>query len=246
MKLTEKEVRKTYDSIARRYHEKRTKEKLIYNEYNEMPATLSLLSNVKKKRILDLGCGSGIYAKILRRRGATVSGIDISSKMVELARQNVKNVDFKVGTVYKLPYKSRTFDIVLASLVVHYFSNLDKAFREIRRVLKKDGVFIFSTDNPVINVAHRIKGKPRKYRVFVDYFKEGKFYEYWPRVGVKMPYQHFTFQTWIKTIVRNGFIIEDFVDSKTVKQAAKLDRSMYNFTSKVPWFSVFKLRKSQK
>jgi ubiquinone/menaquinone biosynthesis C-methylase UbiE len=242
----EKEVKKTYDRIASRYDEKRKSEKLIYNEYNEMPATLSLLRKIKGKKILDLGCGTGIYAKILRRRGAVVSGIDISPKMIELAKQNLKGVrgaDFKVGTVYKLPYKSGTFDIVLASLVVHYFTNMDKAFREIKRVLKKNGVFIFSTDNPVINIAHRIKGKPRRYRFFVDYFKEGKFYEYWPRIGVRMPYQHITFQTWIRTIVRNGFVIEDFVDSKTVKKAAKLDRSVYNFTSKVPWFSVFKVRK---
>jgi ubiquinone/menaquinone biosynthesis C-methylase UbiE len=243
MKITEKEVKKTYDRIAKRYHEKRTEEKLISSEYNEMPATLSLLKNVKGKKILDLGCGTGIYAKILKRRGAIVSGIDLSSKMIEIAKQNVKEVDFRVGSVYKLPYKSRTFDIVLASRVVNYFANLNKAFREVRRVLKKDGNFIFSTDNPVINVAHRIKGKPRRYRFFVDYFKEGKFYEHWPRIKVKMPYQHITFQTWIRTIVRNGFTIEDFVDSKTIKKAEKLNRSVYSFTSKVPWFSVFKTRK---
>ena len=239
----ENEVRRTYDRIAVRYDTKRRSEKIIYNEYNEMPATLSLLRKIKGKKILDLGCGTGIYAKILKRRGAVVSGIDISPKMIELAKQNVKGVDFRVGTAYNLPYKSGTFDIVVASLVVHYFTNMNRAFREIKRVLKRNGVFIFSTDNPVINVAHRIKGKPRRYRLFVDYFKEGKFYERWPRIGVRMPYQHITFQTWIRTIVRNGFVIEDFVDSKTIKKAAKLDRSLYNFTSKVPWFSVFKLRK---
>lgn len=243
MGLTEKEVRTAYDRIARKYHEKR-KEKLIYNEYNEMPATLSLLKNIKGKKILDLGCGTGIYTKILKKRGAVVSGIDLSPKMIDIAKHHIKGVDFRVGSAYRLPYESGTFDMVLASLVIHYFSNLDKAFREIRRVLRKDGIFIFSTDNPVISVTHRIKGKPRKYRVFTDYFKEGKFYEHWPKFGVRMPYQHFTFQTWIRTIVKNGFVIEDVIDTKTVKKAEKLDRDVYNFTSKVPWFIVFKIRKS--
>lgn len=242
MKITEKEVRRTYDRIAVMWDKKR-KEKVIYNDYNEVPATLSFLRNIRKKKILDLGCGSGIYAKILKRRGAVVYGIDISPKMIELAKKNVKGVDFRVGTVYKLPYDSETFDIVLASLVVHYFANLNKAFKEIRRVLKKNGIFIFSSDNPVLHIAHRLKGKPRKYRIFGNYFKEGKLYEYWPRFGVHMPYQHFTFQTWIKTIVKNRFVIEDYIDTKTVKKAEKIDKSVYNFTSKVPWFFVMKVRK---
>jgi len=243
MKITEEEVRRTYDRIALTYDKKR-KEKLIYNDYNEVPAMLSFLRNIRGKKILDLGCGSGIYAKILKQRGAKVYGIDISPKMIELAKKNVRKVDFKVGTVYKLPYNSETFDIVLASLVVHYFSNLNKALREIRRVLKKNGVFIFSSDNPVVNITRRMKGKPRKYRIFGNYFKEGKLYEYWPRFGVRMPYQHFTFQTWIRTIVKNGFAIEDYIDTKTIKKAEKIDRSVYNFTSKAPWFFVMKVRKS--
>jgi len=242
MKITEKEVRKTYDRISLLYDKKR-KEKIIYNDYNELPATLSLLKNIKGKKILDLGCGTGIYTKILKKRGADIQGIDISPKMIELAKQNVKNVNFRVGSVYRLPYKSGIFDIVVASLVVHYFSDLDRAFREIRRVLKKNGVFIFSTDNPVVNITHRIKGKSRKYRIFGDYFKEGKFYEYWPIFKTRIPYQHITFQTWIRTIVKNGFVIEDYIDTKTIKKAKKLDRSVYNFTSKVPWFCVFKVRK---
>jgi ubiquinone/menaquinone biosynthesis C-methylase UbiE len=243
MALTEKEVRETYDRIARRYDEKRKQDKMIYNEYNEMPATLSFLKNVKRKRILDLGCGTGIYAKILKKRGAIIQGIDISPKMIEIAKANVKGVEFRVGTVYNLPYKSKSFDIVVASLVVHYFADLNKAFKEVRRVLKDDGLFIFSSDNPVVNISHRMKGRQRKFRVFGDYFKEGKFYERWPRIGAVLPYQHITFQTWIRTIVRNGFMIEDFIDTKTLKKAEKLDKSMYAFTSKVPWFSVWKVRK---
>ena len=242
MKITEKEVRGAYDRIAVIWDKKR-KEKIIYNDYNEVPATLSFLRNIRQKKVLDLGCGSGIYAKILKRRGAIVYGIDISPKMIELAKKNVKGVDFRVGTVYKLPYNSETFDIVLASLVVHYFANLNKAFKEIRRVLKKNGVFIFSGDNPVVITTHRMKGKPREYRIFGNYFKEGKLYAYWPIFGVRMPYQHFTFQTWIKTIVKNKFVIEDYIDTKTIKKAEKIDRGVYNFTSKVPWFFVMKLRK---
>lgn len=52
-----------------------------------MPTTLKLLGNVKGKMILDLGCGSGIYARILTEKGAKVRGIDISSKLLEIAKK---------------------------------------------------------------------------------------------------------------------------------------------------------------
>ena len=244
MRVTESEVRRSYDRIAKKYHEgRKTGWKMVYNEFNEVPATLSLLEKIKGKKVLDLGCGTGIYTKILKRKGAKVQAIDISPKMIEIAKQYVRGVDFKIGTVYNLPYKSGSFDIVLASLVVHYFANLDAAFEEVRRVLKKGGFFIFSSYNPVMAITHRMKGRPRKYRIFGDYFDEGKFYKRWPRIKVRMPYQHFTFQTWIRTIVGNGFVLDDFVDSKTTKEAAKYDRSMYEFTSKTPWYSVWKIRK---
>jgi len=244
MKITENEVRKTYDRIAKKYHEgRKVGWKMVYNEFNEMPATLSFLKNVKGKKILDLGCGTGIYTKILKKRGAKVYGVDISPEMIEIAKREVKGVEFKVGSAVDLPYKSGTFDMVLASLVIHYFPSLDKAFSEIRRVLKKDGIFIFSSDNPVVAATHRMRGKPRKYRVFRNYFDEGKFYKRWPRIKSRVPYQHITFQTMIRAVVRNGFNIEDFVDTRTTKEAKKYDRSMYAFTSKVPWFSVWKVRK---
>ena len=238
----EKEVRDAYDKLAKTYHKKR-KQGTFYNEFLEMPATLSFLKNVKNKRVLDLGCGTGIYSKILKNRGAKVFGIDISPKMLEIAKSNVKGVDFRVGTVYKLPYKSNYFDIVVASLVAHYFTRLDKAFKEIRRVLKKNGVFIFSSDNPVISATRRMKGKPRRYRIFTDYFNEGKFYTRWPTFKSTMPYRHVTYQTWIKTIVRNGFVIEDYIDAKPIKAGEKINKVSYKFTSKVPYFFVFKIRK---
>jgi len=238
----EKEVRDIYDKLAKTWHTKR-RQKTFYNDFLEMPATLSLLKNVKNKKILDLGCGTGVLSKILKRRGAKVFGVDVSPKMIDLAKSNVKGVDFRTGSVYKLPYKSNYFDIVVASLVLHYFKNLNKAFKEIRRVLKKNGILIFSTDNPVVCATRRMKGKSRTYRVFTNYFKERKLRARWPMFKITIPYRHITYQTWIKTIVKNGFTIEDYIDVKPIKKGKKIKRASYEFTSKVPYFCIFKIRK---
>lgn len=237
----EGEIEGIYSRLSKRYHKITANN--FFNAYLEVPATSSLLKNVKNKKVLDLGCGTGRHTIILKKRGAKVWGIDISPKMIEIAKSGIKGVDFKVGSVYKLPYKSGTFDIVVAGLVIGYFENLDKAFKEIRRVLKPNGIFVFSLTNPLLEISKYIKGKSRLYRKFGDYFKEGKTYARWPTFKVKIPYYHRTLQTLVRTIIRNGFVIEDYLDEKPVKESKELDPERYSIYSKIPHFCAFKVRK---
>jgi len=238
-----KEVRKIYDKLAKRYHKITANH--FFNAYLEVPATTSLLKNVKNKKVLDLGCGTGRHTVILKRRGAKVWGIDLSPKMIEIAKSEIKDVDFKIGSVYRLPYKSNFFDIVVAGLVIGYFKNLDKAFKEVYRVLKNNGIFVFSLTNPLLEVSKHEKGESRRlYRKFKNYFKEGKMYVKWPTFRVKIPFYHRTFQSLIRTIIRNKFVIEDFVDAKPVKEGKKVNPEAYEAYSKIPHFCVFKVRKS--
>src|SRR5687768_2819173 len=60
-----------------------------HNAYYERPATLSLMPEVKGKRVLDAGCGPGIYSEWLIEHGAEVVAVDASPKMIELAKQRL-------------------------------------------------------------------------------------------------------------------------------------------------------------
>ncbi len=60
-----------------------------HNAYYERPATLSLMPEVKGKRVLDAGCGSGVYSEWLIEHGAEIVAVDASPKMVELAKQRL-------------------------------------------------------------------------------------------------------------------------------------------------------------
>jgi ubiquinone/menaquinone biosynthesis C-methylase UbiE len=237
----ENEVKEIYNKLAKRYHKITAHH--FFNAYFEVPATSSLLKYVRNKKILDLGCGTGRHTIILKKRGAKVWGLDLSPKMLEIAKSEIKDVDFKVGSVYKLPYKSNFFDVVVAGLVIGYFKNLDNAFKEIYRVLKNNGIFVFSFTNPLTEISTHIKDKPETYRKFGNYFKEGKTYAHWPTFKVKMPYYHRTLQTLIRTIIKNKFVIEDFVDAKPVKEGKKVNPNAYKTYSKIPHFCVFKVRK---
>lgn len=241
------DVAGTYDEISERYHRERLGKKSPFNEFLEMPATLSMLEKIRGKKILDIGCGTGIYARILKRRGAKMFGIDISPNMIEIARSHVPDVDFRVGSVSKLPYKNGYFDIVFSAYVLHHFEDLDVAFSEISRVLKGGGVYIFSTTNPVAEVTRRIKGRDPRYRKFNSYFEEGRRANVWwhkkKSAKAVVPYIHRTYQTIIQAVLRNGFIIDDYLDAKPVVEAKKIDRRFYTWTTNVPQVCVFKIRK---
>jgi SAM-dependent methyltransferase len=248
MKEEEKEAIKKYAISAEAYHNMRTKDNpkgWFYNEFLEMPSTISLLGNVKGKKILDFRCGTGIYAKLLVKKGAKVKGFDISKEMVDIAKKENPKLDLKVGSGYKIPFNEK-FDIVLASLVVHYLKDWDKILKEVGRVLKKGGYFIFSTGNPVAEVRKKILVGDKKVSVLGNYFKEKKIYGPWKNnkgKKMKMSSYHKTYETIIKTIVRNKFEIVDYKDCFPAIEGKKLFPKEYAEYSKKPMFCVWKIKK---
>ncbi len=244
----EKEAQEKYDFVAETYHFNRTQKYphgWFYNEMLEMPATLELLGNVKGKKILDFGCGTGIYAKLLTKMGAKVSGFDISGEMLAIAKRENPELDFKQGSGYNIPFKEK-FDIVLASLVVHYLEDWNQMFKQVSKVLKKGGYFVFSSGNPVGESRKKIKYKGRKFRVFGDYFNERKMPATWRHVkgrNLRMFFFHKTYESVIKSIIRNKFEIADYKDAYPINKAKKLFPEEYKACSETPFFSVWKVKK---
>src|SRR3989344_7270142 len=110
---------KVYDKFGKEYHKHRKDQPNFYNSCIDMPAVLSFLKKVKGKKIIDIGCGSGIYTRILKKKGAKVVGIDISQTLFEIAKKEVKNVEFYKAGIYKLPFKNNTFDSAISALMLH-------------------------------------------------------------------------------------------------------------------------------
>ena len=245
-----KEAEEKYDKIAGQYHRMRTEdnpEGWFYNELLEMPATLELLGKVRDKKVLDLGCGTGIYSRILNEKGAEVKGVDISEKMLEIARKENPELDFKKGSVSNIPFDEK-FDVVVSPLVFDYVENWDKALEEIRGSLKEEGIFVFSKCNPFVEIAKKMEIEGKKEKIIKNYFDEGKFYAEWksPRKGdldVRMPHYHKTYETITKILIRNGFEIIDYKDARPIEKAKELFPEDYEKYSEYPQFSVWKLKK---
>ena len=96
---------------------------------------------------LDLGCGIGQFTKKFIEYGYDVISSDISDIALNKVKEFNKNI-CKVDMRQNLPFEDNKFDIVFANLSIHYFSDNDtkKLMNEIKRILKKDGLFIGSVN----------------------------------------------------------------------------------------------------
>ena len=139
-----------YDDFAEAYST--FNEVSLLNGYYERPAMLNLAGDVDGRRILDAGCGSGPLSAALRERGALVSGFDLSTAMIELARARLgEDADLIVHDLAEpLPYPDAAFDDVVSSLVLHYLQDWTAPLAELRRVLKPGGRLILSVNHPLL------------------------------------------------------------------------------------------------
>jgi ubiquinone/menaquinone biosynthesis C-methylase UbiE len=242
--MVEKNISKTkegYDKVALTWHEKRLSGKRFENEYLEMPTTLKLLGKIRSKKVLDLGCGTGIYSKELTKKGAKVKGIDISKEEIKIAKDYNPKAEFVVGNGVKLPYKNGEFDIVMASLVMECMKDWNPLLKEVRRVLKKGGVFVFSGGNPVTNSLRMMDGKDVKIRR--SYFDENKRIKSVWENGVVMYWYHKSFGAVVRLLRKNGFELLDFEDAKPLISAKRKFSKEYKNSSLIPYFCTWKWRR---
>ena len=102
-------------------------------------------------RVLDLGCGTGIVARVLRERlggGARIAGVDLSPAMIARARALAPDIEWHQGDAVALPFADRSFEVVLAQQVLQFTRDRKAAVREIRRVLAPGGRLVASTWRP--------------------------------------------------------------------------------------------------
>ena len=193
--------------------------KINANNLFEIPALFSLMPDLKGKRVLDLGCGFGEHCKMFVDNGAEkVVGIDISSKMLEVAKQ--ENSDPKI--VYlNMPIENifqfnESFDVVVSSLALHYVEDFVGVVQSIYTLLNTDGVFVFSQEHPLVtchsggNRWTRDENGEKKYVNLANYGIEGERKARWFVDNVKV--YHRTFSSIINTLVEAGFSVEKMIE----------------------------------
>lgn len=223
----------------------------------EKPAMYSLLGNVKGKTVLCLGCGAGEECAHIKFLGAKkVIGMDISKSLIEKAKENYPELEFYVMDMEKLEFKNNSFDLVYSSLVLHYVKDWTKTLLQIKRVLKKEGIFLFSTHNPVYWGAYKkedkkqnlrllgydLNRKKNKIKIYGDYLNIRKIHDIWFE-NFKVTYYHKPFSSIMKDLLKSGLKIIDCLEPRPLKSSVKINPIFFKKSNKIPLFIIFKLKK---
>ena len=125
---------RTYDTVAEVYG--RVHAPRFAEAARDLVAALAV---AESDRVLDLGTGPGVGVEAAATSGATVVGVDRSMAMLSEGHRQRPSLSLLAGQVVDLPFRNRTFDVVMGNFVLAHFVKVDTALFDVRRVLRPNG-----------------------------------------------------------------------------------------------------------
>lgn len=226
----------SYDPISKQYAERlEHDDRAPFNAYYERPGMLSLLPNVNDLNVLDAGCGTGKLAEILLERGARVTAFDYNEDFVQRARSRLgsRAAVYQGDLSQPLTFAGDdTFDVVTASLVLHYLKDWSSALREIRRVLKPGGLLVFSTHHPVLT-----------WQMFKleNYHAETLIEDEWENIG-RVQYYHRSLSDISLALSSSGYVIERLLEPQPTEDFRRVNPEGYQKVKTWPWFLLVRAK----
>lgn len=159
MRREEIDSQKWFDNQAPIYDKTETM------EYSKNPKisckdVKKFLEEIEYNNLLDVGCGTGYLFEILDNSNANFYGLDLSEKMLEVARnKNIPNTEYIQATAEKLPYEDESMDVVTCIQSFHHYPYPNEAIQEVYRVLRPGGYYILSDTgigNPLAFIFNKI------------------------------------------------------------------------------------------
>jgi len=254
---TDKNTIRSYNNYAEMWAKEQRSGQNSAHEFLEKPTMYSKLPNLKNKSVLCVGCGTGEECNYIKSLGAKrVVGIDISKGLINYAKKSYPKIEFYVVNMEKLNFPKASFDFVYSSLALHYIKDWTKTLKNIYGVLKRGGIFLFSTHHPLKWGGETIRKKykkffligyvkyydGKKYKFYGDYLNSRKIKDTWFR-DFKVAFYHKPFCEIMKNILDSGFEIIDFLEPKAIKAAKNKDNFFWKCHQKFPLFMIFELRK---
>lgn len=199
----------------------------------DRPAILAMAGDITGKRVLDAGCASGALAELLVARGATVVGVDLNARLVKRARARLGDgVELHVADISTpMPFlETASFDIVTASLVLHYIADWGSTLGELARVLRPGGLLLVSTHHPA-QTAVMVDGPMPYFRTVLltdTWHKGGRAYE--------VRYYHRPVGAIVDALADAGFLVERIHEPIPDREAFAGRPGLYERITNGPWF----------
>jgi SAM-dependent methyltransferase len=211
-----------YDALADEYAEEVPES--AYNAHLEFPGTTGLVPDIDGERILDAGCGTGIYTEWLLDQGAEVVGVDVSEAMLDHAREAVGDrAEFHRATLGEsLHFDDDAFDGVVSALAIDYVEDWERTFAEFARVLTPGGFVVFSVVHPLDTLDEA-----------ENYFEIERYVKEW---SVDVPCYRRPFDAMLDPVIESGFRIDEICEPQPTAEFAEKRPERYEKESHNPVF----------
>ena len=218
------------------------------NDYRNlllMPLMLELVGDVRGHRVLDLGCGEGGYARELAKRGAKVTAVDGSARLIDIARRRTTDtalpVDYVCANAASMPsLANASFDDVVAAMSLMDVEDYDASVQEIARVLVPGGRLLMSITHPCFTapVSEWARGPQRELLHFmVDRYLERAAWESRITPGFPEPVvrRHRPLEDYFAPLLKLGFVLRDFREPRVNEEQIRRSPRMAKINL-IPYF----------
>jgi SAM-dependent methyltransferase len=246
------DARTLYDQTATRWARHQPSS---LSDYTARPQVMALCEPVAGKQVLDLGCGEGYCSRMLRQRGAQVRGIDLSERMIELARraehEQLLGIRYDAADAATVDLGDACLDLVVAVFLFNYLDveQMRRTMANAHRMLKPGGHFVFAVPHPAF--AFMRKAAPP---FFFDIGTAGYFSarnelfpgRIWKRDGTALEVQlvHKTVQDYFDGLRSAGFTaMPSVVELKVTQDMVDQDEGFFGPLFDVPLHMAFKVER---
>jgi len=250
--MTLKLLKNPWDLIASQYDEQFGNEGDYSHKFIIHPALLDILGNIENKEILDLGCGTGTFSRILARKKSKVIGTDYSKEMISIALD--KQDEYKFPSEYYISdarkdfnFKDKSFDYILQIMLLHSIGDkfLKNILSETFRTLRDNGECLIVIPHPFFTKEFKSIGYP----IGDLYLSNYKTYFVWKQFNeiCKSPTEFYLrpLEYYADLFESTGFVIKKIYEPKIVntKEALNAKPHMFIRRREIPGFMIIKLVK---
>ena len=255
--FTDAEVRANWNENADRWDAHYDEDGDRNRRYQSDEPMLALLGEVNGQRVLDVGCGNGYLCRKLARQGAKMTGVDLSDRFLQIARE--REVQEQLGIIYRhgsvaemgfLP--DSHFDKAVSNYVLMDVRDLSGALRHVFRVLRPGGCFVIVISHPCFSsgpggwVIPAIDSPRREDRFAFrvdEYFSRGPVLVQWGAFDPVMGY-HRPLRDYWQAFTEAGFTVDGFEEpSITERGLRELSVSRSDYLQRIPYSCIFRLIK---
>jgi ubiquinone/menaquinone biosynthesis C-methylase UbiE len=224
-----------------------------YRNYYLMPRMLAMLGEVSGKAVLDLGCGDGGYARELARRGARVTGVDGSERLIEVAEERTRAEALDVAFVRSnasalVAIQTGSFDVVAAPMSLMDVEDYRGAIREVRRVLRAGGELVMSITHPCFSAP--VSEWIRDGVGALQYFAVDRYFDRvaWnsmitPAFRAPVVRRHRPLEDYMAAPLEYGFALREFCEPGVTGDELKQSRR-FRKLARIPYFLFLRWQKT--